>query len=172
MSSSSPAAVAFRSSSSCSSVAAPAVKAGPAERGGCRATSFHASSPPPPSLFYAKFRHSRHHDTGEGMQTPRLAGPPSAAASGPGPKSAARGVESNLPVQLHTPPGPVGARPKVGGERRTKRIPGPAAHPSAAPSEYQRSQRRVESLAESTNRLAGKETRKALQNHTMLCKKY
>ena len=89
--------------------AAPAGKADPAESGGCRTTSLHARFNPP-SLFCAKVRHSRQHDTRDGMQTPRLVGPPSAAASGPGPKLAARGVESNLPVQLHTPPGKAQSR--------------------------------------------------------------
>ena len=67
-------------------------------------------------------------------QTTRQSTPPSAAASGLGPKSAARlrGVESKLPVQLHPPPPPPPGQDWS--RRRGKQTPRPAAPLSAAAS--------------------------------------
>ena len=81
------------------------------------------------SVFYTKVRHSWPHDIRNGKQTPRLVGHPSAAASGPGPKSAAGGKESNPPYSCASLRRRLRARPKVGGERRREQSPRPAERP-------------------------------------------
>ena len=66
-------------------------------------------------------------------RNPRPTAHPSDAASGPGPKLAAGEVVRNISVQLRAPPLRVrAARPKLGGERRRKQTPRPAACPSDA----------------------------------------
>ena len=81
------------------------------------------------SVFYTKVRHSWPHDIRNGKQTPRLVGHPSAAAAGPGPKSAAGGKESNPPYSCASLRRRLRARPKVGGERRREQSPRPAERP-------------------------------------------
>ena len=108
--------------------------------------------PPPPPPDQARSRREKYI---------RPAARPAAASSRPGPKSAAGGIESKLPVQLRLPPPPPPGQarsrrreaykanstsscaslrcrlqywPEVGGGRRAKQTPSPAERPSAVSS--------------------------------------